>query len=188
MADLSFEHPAQHLVLEELVQRIERAEVLGERVAASMVELLPRWALAPVVEAVQALRRISILNAITLVAEIGSFSRFDNPRQLMAYLGLVPSEHSSGSTVRRGRSPLRQAGDRQQPGAPTDARSLGRGSSSTNLGHAARPADKSRINRRPCCPPPAIHAQDPQQCQQRSRHEDAGRPAHLRARALAMRI
>jgi hypothetical protein len=46
------------------------------------------------------------------------------------------------------------------PVQPTDTRSLGRGSSTTNLGHAARPADKSRINRRPCCPPPAIRAHD----------------------------
>jgi len=96
LSDLSFEHPAQHLVLEELIQRIERAEALAARIEASMpsgaagtprphrIELLPRWTLAPVVEAVQALRGVSMLNAITLVAEIGSFSRFDNPRQLMA--------------------------------------------------------------------------------------------------------
>ena len=109
LADLSFEHPAQHLVLEELIQRIERAEALGVRIEASMVELLPRWALAPVVEAVQALRGISILNAITLIAEIGSFRRFENPRQLMAYPGLVPSEHASGSTVRRG--PITKTGN-----------------------------------------------------------------------------
>jgi len=66
------------------------------------VDLLPRWALAPVALAVQALRGISIPGVITLIAEIGSFSRFENPRQLMAYLGLVPSERSSGSTTRRG--------------------------------------------------------------------------------------
>jgi transposase len=109
LSDLSFEHPAQHLVLEELVQRVERAEMLGERIEHSMVELLPRWTLAPVVEAVQALRGISIQGAITLIAESGSFSRFDNPRQLMAYRGLVPSEHSIGSTVRRG--PITETGN-----------------------------------------------------------------------------
>ena len=73
------------------------------------VELLPRWTLAPVALAVQALRGISILGAITLIAEIGSFSRFENPRQLMAYRGLVPSEHSSGSTIRRG--PITKTGN-----------------------------------------------------------------------------
>ena len=45
---------------------------------------------------------VALINAVTIVAEVGDFSRFDNPRQLMAYLGLIPSEQSSGSTVRRG--------------------------------------------------------------------------------------
>jgi transposase len=58
--------------------------------------------IAPVVEAVQALRRVGLIVAVTVVAEVGDFSRFANPRQLMAYLGLVPSEHLSGTSVRRG--------------------------------------------------------------------------------------
>ena len=56
----------------------------------------------PVVEAVQAMRGVGLIVAVTVVAEVGDFSRFENPRQLMAYLGLVPSEHSSGATVRKG--------------------------------------------------------------------------------------
>jgi transposase len=60
-------------------------------------------------EALQALRGISVVNAATLVAEIGCFGRFDHPRQLMAYLGLVPSEHSSGQTIRRG--PITKSGN-----------------------------------------------------------------------------
>ena len=60
------------------------------------------WSMAPVVEAVQAMRGVGLIVAVTVVAEVGDFSRFANPRQLMAYLGLVPSEHSSGSSVRRG--------------------------------------------------------------------------------------
>ena len=62
----------------------------------------PRSTAVPVVEAVQAMRGVAFIVAVTVVAEVGDFSRFDNPRQLMAYLGLVPSEHSSGATVRRG--------------------------------------------------------------------------------------
>ena len=54
------------------------------------------------VQAIQALRGVSLIVAAVIVAEVGSFSRFDNPRQLMAYLGLNPSEHSSGATIRRG--------------------------------------------------------------------------------------
>ena len=62
----------------------------------------PSWTLAPVVEAVQATRGVAFIVAMTVVAEVGDFQRFDNPRQLMAYLGLPPSEHSRGASVRRG--------------------------------------------------------------------------------------
>jgi transposase len=58
--------------------------------------------MAPVVAALQAMRGIAFLSAVVLVAEVGDFRRFVNPRQLMAWLGLVPSEHSSGSKVERG--------------------------------------------------------------------------------------
>lgn len=54
------------------------------------------------VEAVQAIRGVAFIVAVAVVAEIGDFQRFDNPRQLMAYLGLAPSEHSSRASVRRG--------------------------------------------------------------------------------------
>ncbi len=63
---------------------------------------LPEWSLAPVVEALQALRGVRLVAAATLVAKLGDITRFTNPRQLMAYLGLVPSEHSSGRTRRQG--------------------------------------------------------------------------------------
>jgi len=58
--------------------------------------------MAPLVEAYQALRGVAFMTAVTFVAEIGDVRRFDSPRQLMAYLGLVPSEHSSGPRVERG--------------------------------------------------------------------------------------
>jgi hypothetical protein len=55
-----------------------------------------------VVAAVQAMRGVAFIIAVTVVAEVGDVRRFDNPRQLMAYLGLTPSEHSSGASVLRG--------------------------------------------------------------------------------------
>jgi transposase len=64
--------------------------------------MLPDWTLAPVVAALQAMRGTALVNAATLIGELGDLSRFANPRQLMAYLGLVPSEYSSGASVRRG--------------------------------------------------------------------------------------
>ena len=60
--------------------------------------MLPNWSLAPVVLALQAMRGMALVNAATLIAELGDLTRFANARQLMAYLGLVPSEHSSGGT------------------------------------------------------------------------------------------
>jgi transposase len=62
-----------------------------------------------VVQAIQALRGVSLIVAAVIVAEVGSFSRFESPRQLMAYLGLNPSEHSSGATIRRG--PITKTGN-----------------------------------------------------------------------------
>ena len=102
LGELTFAHPAQHLAHEEMLQRIERAEALCDRLKGAILELVPQWSLAPVVQAIQALRGVSLIVASVIVAEVGCFSRFDSPRQLMAYLGLNPSEHSSGATVRRG--------------------------------------------------------------------------------------
>ena len=102
LGELKFAHPAQHLALEEMLHRVQRAEELCDRLKQAIGELVPQWSLAPVVQALQALRGISLITAAVLVAEVGNFQRFDSPRQLMAYLGLNPSEHSSGATVRRG--------------------------------------------------------------------------------------
>ena len=66
------------------------------------MSLLPEWSLHPIVDALQAMRGIALINAVVLVVEVGDFTRFANPRQLMAYFGLVPGEQSSGETVRRG--------------------------------------------------------------------------------------
>ena len=63
---------------------------------------MPQWSLGPVVDSLVALRGIDKLAAMVLLAELGDISRFDSPRQLMAYLGLVPSEHSSGGRRRQG--------------------------------------------------------------------------------------
>jgi transposase len=57
------------------------------------------------------MRGVALINAVTIVAEVGDFARFGNARQLMAYLGLVPSEHSSGIRVRR--SGITKAGNAQ---------------------------------------------------------------------------
>src|SRR5918911_678368 len=102
LAELSFEHPAQYLVLRESRQAIADAETRLERLTAQVTEITATWSMAPVVAAYQALRGVALLTAVTFAAEIGDVRRFDSPRQLMAYLGLVPSESSTGERVRRG--------------------------------------------------------------------------------------
>jgi transposase len=102
LAGLRFEHPAQQVVLQEQIDTIDEAERRRDRLEAQIRELVPGWSLAPVVTALQAMRGVAFLSAVVLAAEVGDFRRFANPRQLMAWLGLVPSEHSSGSKVERG--------------------------------------------------------------------------------------
>jgi transposase len=102
LAEQRFEHAAQQIVFEELLQAIEQAMARRDRLERQMIGLVPSWSLHPVVAALQALRGLAIIGAITLVAEIGDFRRFANPRQLMAWLGLVPREHSSGASTQRG--------------------------------------------------------------------------------------
>ena len=102
LAGLKFEQAVHHIVLEDYIEAVEAAEARRDRLTAQIAAMLPDWTLAPVVAALQTMRGMALVNAATLVAELGDLSRFANPRQLMAYLGLVPSEHSSGASVRRG--------------------------------------------------------------------------------------
>jgi transposase len=102
LAGLRFEQAVHHIVLEDYIQAVETAEARRNRLTAQIEAMLPDWKLAPVVAALQTMRGMALVNAATLIAELGDLSRFGSPRQLMAYLGLVPSEHSSGASVRRG--------------------------------------------------------------------------------------
>ena len=102
LTTVRFDHPAQQIVLQDYIHAVQDAEARRDRLTGQIEELLPSWSMAPVVVALQAMRGVALVVAVTVVAEVGDFRRFANPRQLMAYLGLVPSEHSSGSIVRRG--------------------------------------------------------------------------------------
>src|SRR5215472_894369 len=102
LAGLKFEQAVHHLVLEDYAQAVEAAEARRDRLTLQIATMLPDWTLAPVVAALQAMRGMALVNAARLVAELGDLTRFANPRQLMAYLGLVPSEYSSGASIKRG--------------------------------------------------------------------------------------
>ena len=102
LTTVRFDHPAQQIVLQDYIYAVQDAEARRDRLTRQINELLPSWSMAPVAIALQAMRGVALVVAVTVVAEVGDFRRFANPRQLMAYLGLVPSEHSSGSSIRRG--------------------------------------------------------------------------------------
>src|SRR5215471_12611344 len=97
LAGLKFEQAVHHIVREDYIAAVEAAEARRDRLTAQIEAMLPDWTLAPVMAALQTMRGMALVNAATLIAELGDLSRFANPRQLMAYLGLVPSEHSSGA-------------------------------------------------------------------------------------------
>ena len=97
LAQQKFDHPAQQIVFQDAVDTIEDAATRLRRLDEQVAAIVPSWSMAPVVEAYQAMRGVSFVVAVTFVAEIGDLRRFDNPRQLMAFLGLVPSERSTGA-------------------------------------------------------------------------------------------
>ncbi len=100
---LAFAEPAHRLMFGELLDALDQAQARRDRLADHIAELVPSWSLAWLVNALQVLRGYRLINAATVVAEIGDPRRFDSPRQLMGFVGLVPSERSTGDKVRRGR-------------------------------------------------------------------------------------
>jgi len=102
LQELKFAHDWQQVVLQEYIEAVKAATARVADMMDQMERVLPQWRLAPVVNSLMALRGIDKLSAMTLLAELGDISRFHSPRQLMAYLGLVPGEHSSGARRRQG--------------------------------------------------------------------------------------
>lgn len=97
--------PAQQIVFQETLGAVdEQVDRLG-RLEAELRVCGAMWRLDPVVQALQALRGVQWLVAMTVVAELGDLTRFDSPRQLAAFVGLVPSEYSRGSARRQGGAP-----------------------------------------------------------------------------------
>jgi transposase len=94
--------PAQQIVFQAYVRAVSEQTERLQRLAAELPSLVQSGRWVPVVEAIQALRGVQFIAAVTLIAELGDLTRFENPRQLMSYLGLVPSEHSSGERRRQG--------------------------------------------------------------------------------------
>ena len=101
--------PAQHIVFQEYVRAVNESTERLQRLDQALQEPVKSWRLPPVVEALQALRGVQCPVAVTTVAELGDLTRFDNPRELRKFLGLIPSEYSTGERRRQGS--ITQAGN-----------------------------------------------------------------------------
>ena len=103
-AKVHFNQPALEATLTDYLEEVDHCAariVKLEKAIDEAVQQAPPEIRA-VIEALQALRGVAQTTAATIVSELGSLSRFENPRQLMGYSGLVPREHSSGNKVQRG--------------------------------------------------------------------------------------
>lgn len=98
-----FEHPAQQTVLEDYAAAVDLASDRVQRLTQRLAELVPAWEQAPLVQALQALRGIELVSAVTIVAELGDLRRFQAAGELMSFLGMVPSSDCSGDREHRGR-------------------------------------------------------------------------------------
>jgi transposase len=108
---VAFAHHAQELTLSDYLHEVEHAAARVARLDGSIdaaIETLP-LKMRAVIDALQSLRGIAQINAVSIVAEVGKLSRFEHPRQLMGYSGAVSREHSSGSRIHRG--PISKAGN-----------------------------------------------------------------------------
>ena len=102
LRELVLPHAAQRVVLEDAISSIGSAGERIVRLEEQMEALLESWAMKPVVKALMGMRGFAIVGAMVLASELGGAWRFEHPAQLMAYLGLVPSENTSSEKRRQG--------------------------------------------------------------------------------------
>ena len=102
LRELTMPTDAQKIVLEAYIQAIDLSETRVKELKENLIKLLAAWEWKPVVDALMGCKGFQEVAATTIIAELGDLRRFDNPRKLMSFLGLVPSEHSSGGTRRQG--------------------------------------------------------------------------------------
>ena len=111
LASQKLDYPEQRIAFEEMMLAMRQAQERLARLEQAIRAAVPDWSLTEMVTALMAMRGIDLIAAATLLAEIGDLSRFQTSQQLMAYLGLVPSEDSTGDTIKRG--PITKAGNRR---------------------------------------------------------------------------
>ena len=102
LSDISMEHYAQQITLQQYIKTVEYCTNNVKLFTEQIGEVTKESRLQPLIEGLQAMRGVSLITAVTIAAELGDLTRFEKPSELMSYLGLIPSENSSGPTIRRG--------------------------------------------------------------------------------------
>ncbi len=102
LAGQTFLEQAHGIVFQDYLETVWTAQGRRDALVKRITSMVEIWSLGPLVEALRGLRGMDTISAATFIASTGDLSRFESPRLLMGYLGLVPSEHSSGGSVRRG--------------------------------------------------------------------------------------
>lgn len=102
LAEIVLPHPSQQIVLQEMIHTINERQSRLKRLENELFHHVKQWRYYPVVKAIQAMRGVALVVATGVIAELGDLTRFDHPWKLMSYVGLTPSEHSSGGTSRKG--------------------------------------------------------------------------------------
>ena len=109
LSEIILPHPSQQIVMQEYLQTVSERVARLQRLDGELLYHVKNWRYYPVVKAIQAMRGVKLIVAVGVIAELGDLTRFDHPRKLMAYLGLVPSEHSSGDNRKTG--PITRCGN-----------------------------------------------------------------------------
>jgi len=102
LAELILPHPAQQIVLQEMIHTLNERTLRLNNLDNELLHIASQWRFYPVVKAIQAMRGISLIIATGLICELGDLTRFNHPSKLMAYIGLIPSEHTSSDKRRLG--------------------------------------------------------------------------------------
>ena len=102
LRNLKIPSESHTIVLESYLRTIDEAHARVNELKEKLLEVLEKWEWKPVVKALMACKGFQEVAAMTIVSELGDLRRFPNPRKLMSFLGLTPSEHSSGMSRRQG--------------------------------------------------------------------------------------
>lgn len=177
LAGVKLAHAEQRIAFEEMLLAVRQAQERVARLEQAIGDAVADWSLVEMVTALMAMRGLDLISATTFLAEIGDLARFQTARQLMAYLGLVPSESSTGDTVRRG--PITKTGNHRARRILVEC--------SWSYQHAPR-VGKKKLDKVAAAPPAVREIAWKAQCRLNARYRALlrkGKPKNLAVTAVA---